>query len=304
MASSEKSEALPRFVDAFELQWFARAVRRHVVLVVLGVMLGAVSGLYFHYSGKSWYRAEALLQVNVQLYKIGLDDQFKEIGLVKPTRRLVGSVCESGYVMQQVSDRLGQAYLEMYEKEHPQDAAKQTNAIEVPTRFSLAGLKRKCYFDQRTLEMIALQVVDYNPDVAALIANTWAQVSSEVLREAYGTSLEELNDIETSITEARRRVQALESELSRLAPDATAEQRAQVVFDLELAREVLDALNKRYALYQVRLQDSTQVVRVVAPAVPTDASVKPAASLIVGLFTFAGLLLGVAAALLRGPGRV
>ena len=60
-------------------------------------------------------------------------------------------------------------------------------------------LHGELYFDQLGKEMAALRAVDSDPQEAARIANTWAEVCRQMLVLAYGTTSKELEQIEGRI---------------------------------------------------------------------------------------------------------
>ncbi len=244
------------------------------------MLIGGGAGWGLHHLTPASYRAEAVLLVNIQSLRIGADGVPMDVELVLPARRLVGTVCESDRAMKLLASALA-----------GEDAGEQSGGL----------LQGKLYFDQRGLEMAALRVVDGDPKRAARIANTWARVSQGLLRQAYGTSIEEVEAIEQRIALAKEEVLTGQAALAEAGNDLSPAKRLDFADRVDRATQRLAELNKRHAQLTVRLEDSKQVARIVslaeAPAEPTNASMR----LIVGLFAFAGLLLGVALALIRGP---
>jgi len=110
-----------------------------------------------------------------------------------------------------------------------------------------------------------------------------------------------VQQIEDLIENARQEVVVKTSVLESLKPDSTVAIRVRASSELELAQQVLTALNARYAQLQVRLVDSKQIARIVSFSAPPDSPTNPSARLVVGMFALAGFLIGLVFAMLRGP---
>jgi len=300
MANTDPSEQSRPFLDDFEARWLLRTMRRHGAVIAVAVVLGALIGAIFHGASPIRYRASAVILVNLQTLKLGLEDVPLEVELVRPTRRLVGTVCESDLAMSLLAAELQGQATDPSEMDIDQmlDLVFKGEAPEGRQ----ADLRQRLYFDQRGMEMAALRVIDSDPKEAARIANAWARVSRELLRKAYGTSPRQIRDIEKRIGQTRQEVLAKATALERLSPDEAIANRMEASSDLELAQQILTALNARYALLQVRLEDSKQIVKIITPAAPPASPTNPSARLVIGLFALVGFLVGLVLAMLRGPG--
>ncbi len=286
MPTNEPANPSPQFVDVFEMRFIGAALRRHGWVVLLAGVLGVLIGLGLSVMSPPVYRAEAVLLVNIQSLKIGADGVPMDVEVVLPARRLVGTVCESDEAMSLLAVVLsGELKLEA-----GADLSEQT-----------AWLREHLYYDQRGLEMAALRAVAADPEQAAELANKWAEVSRSQLSAAYGTTANDVLTVETLADEAEQDVIQATQALAGLPADATEADRIVRADTLDKAQRLLSGLNERWAQLQVRLTDSEQIARIVSPASPPAASINPSPRLVMGLFGFAGLLVGLATALLRGP---
>lgn len=287
MPMNEPTRPQPVFVDVFELRFLGAVLRRHGWVVLVAGVLGVLVGMGFSRMSPPVYRAEAVLLVNIQSLKIGADGVPMDVEVVLPARRLVGTVCESDKAMSQLAGLLSGEL----KREAGADLSEQ-----------IGWLREHLYYDQRGLEMAALRAVASEPGKAAELANKWAEVSRSLLRAAYGTTPQDVEAIETLASEAKQRVLQAKQALADLPADAPEPQRLDRADELDRAEQLWAGLNQRWAQLQVRMTDSEQIAQISSPASPPASSINPSVSLVAGLFGFAGLLLGLAIALLRGPG--
>ena len=288
MPTNEPSNPSPQFVDVFEVRFIGAALRRHGWGVLMAGVLGVLMGWVFSTMSPPVYRAEAVLLVNIQSLKIGADGVPMDVEVVRPARRLVGTVCESDKAMALLADRVSE---ELFSKV----GSKQSE--------QMAWLREHLYYDQRGLEMAALRAVASGPDEAASLANAWAGISQILLREAYGTTEEDVKAIELEAGEAKVNVFIAQQALDSLAEDVGDIARHNHIDDLEKAQRLRDSLQDRWAQLKVRLADSEQIAKIVSPASPPAESINPSSRLVMSLFGLAGLLIGLAIALLRGGVR-
>lgn len=302
MSSTEPNNPQPIFVDAFEARYLGRALRRHGWVVVICVILGALVGAGWCLLSPRVYRAEAVLLVNIQSVRIGADGIPLDVELIPPVRRTVGTICQSDAVMLILSAKLaGESDPDWPGAEELAEMISDTGYKVARTRL-VRDLHNELYFDQLSQEMAALRAVDADPHEAARIANIWAGVCQQMLVMAYGTTADELDQIEARINEARQDVLAAQQTFEQLPPDAADAVRLERADGLDRAQRLLGALNQHYAEMQVRHGDSQKIVRIVSDAAPPTTPINPSTRLVVGLFTLAGFLSGLAIALLRGPG--
>ncbi len=286
MPATDPTNPPPQFVDVFETRFIVGAVRRHGVLVLVAVVIGVLMGAGFSLMSPPMYRAQAVLLVNIQSLKIGADGVPMDVEIVLPARRLVGTVCESDKAMSLLTKRLdGELFSEV--------GAGESERI--------AWLRSRLYYDQRGLEMAALRAVASEPEEAARLANEWALVSQALLRESYGTTTQDVREVEFLAAEAKLGVLKAKRLLDALPEDTAENVRLDRVDDLDKAQRLLSALNERWAQLQVRRDDSDQIAKISSPASPPAKSINPSSLLIEGLFGFAGLFIGLTIALLRGP---
>ncbi len=303
MPDTEPLNPPPQFVDVFEARYLGRALRRHGWVVAAFALIGGLAGAGWSAFSPRVYRAEAVLLVNIQSVRIGADGIPLDVELVPPSRRTVGTICQSDAVMAILAARLagepepawpGAGELAEMVSD---DGHKEARIRRVPNRFD------SLYFDQRSQEEAALRAVDRDPIEAARLANTWAEVCRAMLVKAYGTTAEDVAGIEQQIGQAKAEILTADDALQSIEPDASAAGRLELTDNLDRARKLLGELNLRYAQLKVREQDSTGIARIVSAAAPPGKPMNPSVRLIAGLFTLAGGLLGLAVALLRGPGR-
>jgi hypothetical protein len=302
MSSSPPNKPQPIFVDVFEARYLGRALRRHGVMVLAIALLVAMVGAGWSLLSPKVYRTQAVLRVNMQSVRIGADGIPLEVESIPPSRRTVGTICQSDAVMLILSARLAG---------EPEPVWPSTDKLaemvsDSGYKDSRTKLVREqhgeLYFDQINQEMASLRAVDSDPHEAARIANTWAEISRQMLVMTYGTTAEEVDDIENRIDEALGYVLKAQQALEQLPPDADDTARLKRQTRLERSQRLLDALNKRYVDMKFRFDDSQKIARIVSDAAPPAEPINPSTWLVVGLFTLAGVLFGVGAALLRGPG--
>lgn len=277
-------------------------MRRHGWVVLIAVVIGALTGAGVWLMSPPVYRAQAVLLVNIQAVRIGADGIPMDVELIPPARRTVGTICQSDAAMLILTARLegrpDPAWPTTDElAEMTSDLGRKAAQIRL-----VRDMHSELYFDQLGQELAALRAVDSDPDEAARIANTWAGVCREMLVLVYGTAPKGLERIEGRIKQARQEVLIKQRAVEQIDPKSTDARRLELTDDLDRARQVLAALNHRFAQLQVRLEDSQQIARIVSPAAPPAVPINPSAWLIVGLFTLAGVLIGFVLVLLRGPG--
>lgn len=285
MTTNESANPQPVFVDVFELRYLGAALRRHGWVVVLMGALGVLAGWGMSTVSPPVYRAEAVLLVNIQTLKIGLDGIPMDVEVMLPARRLVGTVCESDQAMAMLAGRLSEEL---------------TNKAGADEPKRVAWLRDHLYYDQRGLEMAALRAVASDPQEAADLANAWAGVSQSLLREAYGTTEEDVTAYELKVDEAMVTVYEAQQALDALPGDAADSTRHKHQHELGKAQQLRDSLQERWATSKIRLADTNEIAKIFSPASPPAESINPPAKLVMGLFGVAGLLLGLAVALLRG----
>jgi uncharacterized protein involved in exopolysaccharide biosynthesis len=301
MPKTDPSDNTVRFVDTFEVRWVGRTMRRHGWVILIAVVIGALAGAGLRWLSPPVYRAEAVLLVNIQSVKIGADAIPMDVELIPPARRTVGTICQSDAVMTILNARLGGGSDPVWPTtEELAEMVSGKGHKSARTR-PVRSLNEELYFDQRSQEMAALRAVDGDPHEAARIANTWAQVCREMLVRAYGTVPSELEQIKGRIEQARQDVLVAQRAVENIQPQSTDTLRLELADQLDLDRQILTALNQRFAQLAVRLEDSQQIARIVSDASPPPVSINPSAGLIIGLFAFAGLLIGFTFSLLRGP---
>jgi uncharacterized protein involved in exopolysaccharide biosynthesis len=286
MPSTKQTNPQPKFVDVFETRFIAGALRRHGVIVLIAVVIGVLAGVGFSWMSQPMYRTEAVLLVNIQSLKIGADGVPMDVELVLPARRLVGTVCNSDRAMTRLAKRLD-------------GDVESDGGAELSKR--IAWLRSRLYYDQRGLEMAALRATAADAQEAARLANQWALVSQELLRESYGTTVKHIQAAETRIDSVQVEVLHARRALDELQAGASDARRLELQDTLDRYERLLGELNQRHAELTVRLEDSQEIARIVSPATPPAQSINPSGRLIAGLFGFAGLLIGLAIALLRGP---
>lgn len=304
MSDTEPNNPQPMFVDAFEARYLGRTLRRHGVVVILCTLLGAAVGAGWSLLSPPVYRAEAVLLVNIQTVRIGADGIPLEVELVPPTRRTVGTICQSDAVMLILSARLAGEPDPVWPG--VDELAEMVSEIPNPseqTRPTL-DLHKVVYFDQLSQEMAALRAVANDPVEAARIANVWAGICRKMLVMAYGSLVDELNDAEARIEQASREVLEAKAARAQLPGDASDAQRLTCENAIDQAQRYLAELNQRYAVLKVRLADSDQIARIVSDAVPPSMPINASTNLIAGLFGVAGFLFGLAITLFRGPGSL
>ncbi|MEZ6190789.1 MAG: GNVR domain-containing protein [Phycisphaerales bacterium] len=304
MSDTEPSNPKPQFVDVFEARYLGRALKRHGWVVLACAVIGGLVGAAWSAFSPRVYRAEAVLLVNIQSVRIGADGIPLDVELVPPARRTVGTICQSDAVMAILAARLAgepdptwpgaDELAEMVSY----DGHKEARTRPVRDQFNVL------YFDQRSQEEAGLRAVDRDPAEAARLANTWAEVCRQMLVKAYGTTAEDVARIEQRISQAKAEVLAATAALDKIEPDVSADRRLELSDNLDRAQKILGELNVRYAQLKVREQDSHGIARIVSAAAPPARPINPSLRLIAGLFTLAGGLLGLAIALLRGPGKL
>lgn len=288
MSTNEPTGTKPVYVDVFEMRFIGAALRRHGWIVLGAGILGALIGYSFSVMSQPVYRAEAVLLVNIQALKLNAEGMSLDVEVIRPARRLIGTVCESDKAMSMLAERL--------DGERFGDAGKQQAQ-------RIAWLGERLYYDQRGLEMATLRAVASDPGDAAWLANTWAEVCQQLMREAYGTTADDLMAIKLLAEEAKRDVLEAEAGLNALSKDATEADRLERADALDKSQRLLTGLNERWAQLKVRLTDSEEIARIISPAAPPAYSINSSPRVVIGLFGIAGLLLGMTIALLRGPGR-
>ena len=294
----------PVFVDVFEARYLGRALRRHGWVVAACAIFGALVGGSWSLMSPPVYRAEAVLLVNIQSVRVGADGIPTDVVFIPPGRRTVGTICQSDAVMMCLSARLAgkpdpewpgaDEFAEMLGDEGHKVA--RTREVRM--------LHGEIYFDQLSQEMAALRAVDSDPHEAARIANTWAAVCRQMLVRAYSRTAQELAQFDKRINKARMDVLAALQAVDELPPDAAADVRLERTDALDRARRILGELNQRYAQIKVLLDDNAKIVRIASDAAPPAKPINPSTRLVVGLFTLAGFLFGLAVALFRGPGAL
>jgi hypothetical protein len=292
----------PQFVDVFEARYLGRAVRRHGAVVLAAAVIGALAGAGLRLTTPPVYRAEAVLQVNIQAVRIGADGVPMDVELIPPARRTVGTICQSDAVMTILSARLEGGPEPAWPTADELAEMVGDRGHKAARTRPIRDLHGELYFDQRSQELAVLRATDGDPGEAARIANTWAQVCRRMLVMAYGTVAQDVQDIERQAESVKEEVLRASSALQRLGDNADAAERLERSVELERLQKLLSALNTRWAQLRVREDDSEQIVRIVSPASPPARPINPSAWLVVGLFTLAGVLFGFVVALLRGPG--
>ena len=305
MSQSSPDSTQPVFVDTFEMRYLGKAMRRHGRVVLLFTLIGLIVGAGWSLLSPPVYRAEAVLLVNIQVLRIGSDDTPMEVELIPPVRRTVGTVCQSDAVIQILEARLaGRPDPDWPDTEQLSKLVQQAEDKKIQNqevRGELAGI---IYYDQLSRELASLRAVDRDPKEAARIANTWAEVCRDMLVKAYGTTEEELEQTVVRIEQAKASLLAAEAAVKALPDDAPDTMRLEKENELDQAKLLLDALNKRYADFEVRRDDSEQIVRIVSYAAPPAKPINADIGLVSGLFALSGLLFGLAVSLFRGPGTV
>lgn len=282
MPIQESATGQPIFVDELELRAIVRALKRFGWVALVGALIGgAVGGVWSRLSPKL-YRAEAVLLVNIQQLKIGADGVPMDVELVLPARQLVGAVCESDAAMEQLAERLADGGWQ------PDRSLAQRVTI----------LKDDLYYDQRSLDMGVLRATTTDPGESALMVNTWAQVSRELLIKAYGTTDQDLQEARARIDQAKQDVLAAEQALADADPQAPDPQRIDLTTALAMTRHRLDELTDHWAMLSVRAEDSQGIARIVSRAATPVTPINASLFQVVGLFACAGLFVGLAVVLL------
>lgn len=303
MPTREPVNPEPQFVDVFEVRFLGRALRRHGWVVAAFALIGGLVGAGWSVLSPRVYRAEAVLLVNIQAVRIGADGVPMDVELIPPSRRTVGTICQSDAVMEVLAARLAgepdPSWPGADELAAMVSDEGQGESLPPAVREPFSQL----YFDQLSQEMAALRAVSGDPVEAARLANTWAEVCRAMLVKAYGTTAEDIARIGQRIEQARSDVLSATTALQSIEPDAADARCLELTDNLDRAQKVLGELNLRYAQLKVREQDSRGIARIVSAAAPPAKPINPSWRLIAGLFTLAGGLLGLAVALLRGHGR-
>lgn len=304
MPDPEPLNPHPLFVDVFEARYLGRALRRHGWVVLSFALIAGLAGVLWSAYSPRVYRAEAVLLVNIQSVRIGADGIPMEVELVPPSRRTVGTICQSDAVMTILAARLaGEPDPVWPGVEELTEMTSYGGFKDARTRLVREQFD-SLYFDQRSQEETGLRAVASDPVQAARLANTWAGVCRQMLIKAFGTTAEDLARFEQGIEQARADILAADAALQGIGPDETDARRLELASNLDRARKLLDELNLRYAQLKVRELDSQGIARIASAAVPPAKPINPSRRLIFGLFTLAGGLLGLAFVLLRGRGSV
>ncbi len=301
MASSDSDTAPPEFVDTFEARHLGRSLKRHGLVIVLCALFGAAIGVGWSLMSPNLYRAEAVLQVNIQAVRIGADGIPLDVELVPPARRTVGTICQSDAVMMILSARLAEEPETAWPDEKQlqwmltEEGQKQARTRPVRDLFG------ELYFDQLSQEMAALRAVDSDPEHAAHLANTWADICREMLIRAYGTTASEIQQGEKFAEAVRQELLKTQRRLAELDDSTDATQRLELTDRLDYLEKQLAKNNERLAELSVRLNDSNKIARIVSRAAPRAEPINASLGLVGSLFGLAGFLLGLAVALVRGP---
>jgi succinoglycan biosynthesis transport protein ExoP len=222
------------------------ALRRRLWLVIAGALIAGIVAAGFSFLWPPSYKAEALLLITKLRPEVSLDPSFQtaaEENIVNLSvqddqvrRQTLVGLTQSPDLLAQVLDHL----------------AGSLPAEERSIRY-LAGVT-----DVRTQgNLIAFEAQTGSPQIAATIANTWAQVCTDYVNSVYGATSPTYEQLQEQLTSARatyeaakRQVedfvrQSQESELSRKI-----EQKSQILSDLQAgqlgaARQQVDGLLSR-----------------------------------------------------------
>jgi len=292
------------FVDAFEARWIGHAVRRHGPVVILITLIMAMIGYGFNLFSRPNYRAEALLTVSRVKLKFDPDSMQLRVSLVKPRRHEVEKICQSDTAIIMLAARLEGVNISTWASDQElEEKLAQYRSTDSLTR-SVRLLRNKVYFDQLGVGTAALRAFDTDSQEAALIANTWAEISRDLLLRFYGTAPEVLQTIEDRIAEEKIDVLAASKAMEGIDAGADITRRLELSNNLDQARQMLTAENKRLADLKVRIEGNETAIKIGVPAVPPVETSNPSVGFITGLFALAGLLLGFSLALLRGSGNM
>lgn len=286
------SEPRTRFVDELEPGQLLEIIRRNLLLIVVCALLGAAGGFVLTKLRLRYYETSVLLQVMRPLVAtaegdIQLDDQVQY-----PSRRALRIVC----LMDSVVDELGER-LSRDEGDGPIESLYEV------------GFRQQLFLDTPSDENFRLTARALTPEQATRVANTWARIVVEHLRELYGVTQRDLDELQVQIAEAREAFMEIESRRLTLleqgddASDDVVNQLAEANLDLDAARRTLDVLETRLAEMRMRFNESHHVVRILERAVDPLIPAGPSPAITIVLTTFAGGIVGLILALVRGPRR-
>ncbi len=284
----------PRHVDELTPHQAGRLLRRHGWLILLLAVIGAIAGGLFALAQPSEYESHITVAVSRPPFRDPLSMSVDVMRL--PRARTIASLAKTPAVTRPLLDRL----------QHGEDPA----ASRPHTPATVGELRRRLYANVMGDELIQLEATARTPEAAHRLATHWADLTVAQATEAFGVAKQYLEPLDTMVADAR--AQWLEA-TARLIDFEQAHDLDNLTAEQALEHATRDA--ERHAAHRrwltlwedrVTLQELTrpeyQLIRVVGQATLPTRPVSPNPPLTVGLTALAGALLGLAVALIRGPG--
>jgi uncharacterized protein involved in exopolysaccharide biosynthesis len=289
-----------QFVDELGPAQLLALIGRHAALIALLAAIGAGLGYLSTRVQGRYYETSALLQVMRPLVAspegdVEIDDEPRY-----PSKRALRTVCLKDNVLIELKKR-------MYEEIEPDDPA----AAFIPPGDG-REFRQRLFVEIASDELFRLQTRAMNPIEAERMANVWAQIVVTEMRELYGVTQQNLDEMDRLIDEqiaarqeGERRKAELQRQLAGASDDARPALREQLIVvgdQIDGARQIRGVLYGRKAEMQMRFNEAHQVVRIIQhAATPTEpAGASPLVTVV--LTTFAGAMIGLIFALIRGPG--
>lgn len=260
-----------------QVELYLRLAGRWWWLLILGALIPALASIYITSRQADYYQARATLMVGTSLQNP--DPEQREIALANTLANAYARLVREGPITQAVTNRLGL-------KRQPEQLAGQISTAIYPEA-----------------QLLAIMVVDSNPQAAALIANALAD---ELVRRSPSTQEDrqrrrqfiqaQLDELELQIKQMDEDIAQVRSSLVDLTSAAELEEAQKRLSQLETARGNYQAT---YAgLMSSSGAGSPSVVSILETAVVPTAPLPRRDKLVIAIAAAAGLAMAVAGVVL------
>lgn len=261
----------------WDLRTYLKLLKRWWWLLILGAIIPMGVSYYFESRQPDLYQAKATLVVGTSVFQ-NLDPNRSELAL---------------------SDTLAAAYAELVRQRPVTEAVIERLGLEQSPGVLASQIGTNIRSGAQLLE---IQVVDRDPEAAALIANALAD---ELIRRSpsSGRDPEEQEFIRGQLEELRGKIEDVSDQIDELSASLSGLTSAAEIQDTEERIAALEQVKSRYQSTYADLLDSyyaesPNVLSLFEPAVPSNRPISRRTELVVAVAGAAGLGLAVAGVLL------